>query len=438
MTQQRGTNTVFLESLDGFEFEELCARIYRQLGYRVENIQSTGDEGRDLVLNSPDGETIVVECKHWSKGTVGRPVLQKLHSAMLTYPAKRGAVITTGSFAKQALGYIDKVAEDIQLIDLPKLRALALQAGINVISGPDSMPLLVCPVSPDKALEGRLDQALFSKLASSPAQAASLFNIRARRTTWDPAYVVRYSVNQDFSTSVGLIHSINVHDETLLLSAEDGEEFLDQIVDLLETASLHDAFDAHEARGPSDMPPFVLGATEITETAKGHIRKLHTRIVRYQGRNGQQYRKECVPTKRHISLNDIAQVYIPLQEVEVAALKTQYELGFIEGDDDFFCLEHTDLRCRQCSQPTSRTPPQVSEFLSALSQGVRAQICNTCGAITHLAAWWFPHSFLCASCRKTICRSCAYWVPKLALFKRILCDTCADSLLSGATRKLTK
>ena len=436
MTQQRDAKTVFLDSLDGFEFEELCARIYRQLGYRVENIQSTGDEGRDLILNSPDGDTIVIECKHWSKGTVGRPVVQKLHSAMLTYPAKRGAVITTGSFAKQALAYIGKVSEDIQLIDLPKLRALALQAGINLIAGSDSMPLMVCPVSSEGALARQLDKALFSKLVSSPAEAGNLFSIQDRRLIWDPAYLIRYSINQDFSTSVGLIHRTNVPDGSLLIGAEDGTEFLDQIVDLLEASHLGNAFDAHDNNGTTDKPPFVLGATEIKEAAKECIQKLHTKVVHYQGRNGQQYQKVCVPTKKYISLDDMAQVYIPIQEVGLAALESQYDLGVIEGDLDFFCLTPPDLKCGYCGQQTSGMQRADSGFLSALGHSLRAQICNTCGAITHVAAWFLPHSFRCASCRKTICRNCAYWVPKLALLKRILCDECAESLPSGVARRL--
>ena len=44
---------------------------------------------------------IVVECKHTS--TVGRPVVQKLHSAIATFDfdgPKRGMVVTTGRFTE--------------------------------------------------------------------------------------------------------------------------------------------------------------------------------------------------------------------------------------------------------------------------------------------------------------------------------------------------
>jgi restriction endonuclease Mrr len=49
---------------------------------------------------------IVVECKH--TGTVGRPVVQKLHSAIATFEfdgPKRGMVVTTGRFTNPAQEY---------------------------------------------------------------------------------------------------------------------------------------------------------------------------------------------------------------------------------------------------------------------------------------------------------------------------------------------
>ena len=52
---------------------------------------------------------VVVECKH--TGSVGRPVVQKLHSAIATYDydgPKRGMVVTTGCFTGPAEEYADR------------------------------------------------------------------------------------------------------------------------------------------------------------------------------------------------------------------------------------------------------------------------------------------------------------------------------------------
>ena len=56
---------------------------------------------------------IVVECKH--TGTVGRPVIQKLHSAIATFDfdgPKRGMVVTTGRFTSPAQEYADHLEQN--------------------------------------------------------------------------------------------------------------------------------------------------------------------------------------------------------------------------------------------------------------------------------------------------------------------------------------
>lgn len=81
---------VALDSMDGFEFEHFCGRLLETLGYgRVETIGSVADAGRDLIVHSREGK-IVVECKHHPNGVIGRPVVQKLHSAVITEGAIGG------------------------------------------------------------------------------------------------------------------------------------------------------------------------------------------------------------------------------------------------------------------------------------------------------------------------------------------------------------
>src|SRR3989338_8959503 len=70
-----------IDEIDGYQFEELIAKIMKKKGY--ENIRVTPkskDVGKDIVMESQEGEIILVECKHQS--FVGRPVIQKLQGAM--------------------------------------------------------------------------------------------------------------------------------------------------------------------------------------------------------------------------------------------------------------------------------------------------------------------------------------------------------------------
>ena len=121
-----------LDNLSGFEFEDLMEDVFRELGYEnVRQADRTSDEGRDVLMEEVvDGtrRAIVVECKHTR--SVGRPVVQKLHSAIATFDfdgPKRGMVVTTGTFSAPAREYADRLETNddphpIELIDGSDLR----------------------------------------------------------------------------------------------------------------------------------------------------------------------------------------------------------------------------------------------------------------------------------------------------------------------------
>ena len=72
--------TRYLDTMDGYEFEQLCKAIYENSGYNhVELTSKSGDKGRDIIIYTNEGK-IVVECKHRPNSSIGRPVIQKLHS----------------------------------------------------------------------------------------------------------------------------------------------------------------------------------------------------------------------------------------------------------------------------------------------------------------------------------------------------------------------
>lgn len=96
-------STIYLNSIDGFEFEKVCRIIFSNLNYGyVESTPLVGDKGRDLIIHSNEGK-ILVECKHHPKSSIGRPVVQKLHSAVISEGAIKGIIVTTGTFSKDAI-----------------------------------------------------------------------------------------------------------------------------------------------------------------------------------------------------------------------------------------------------------------------------------------------------------------------------------------------
>lgn len=412
---------VFVDSLDGYEFEELCAQIYRRLGYEVQNVPDVGDEGRDLVLRSPQGETIIVECKHWPSGAIGRPVVQKLHSAILTYQgASKGIILTTGSFAGPARDYITKLNEPIELMDFHRLKDLAAKAGFVLVSTRDPVPVLSFSLSDRDALKRLLDAKVFCSFLSAPSVPSELFSVASRSITLKPAYLVRYSLRQDFSTSVGVLHQLNVDDARLLLEARNGDMLPQGLTMFLQQASVVPLKEALGQGGKIPQESFKLGGAELKEAAKTHIVSLHRAVISYTARNNRSYTLDCIPSKRNIFLKDIRQVYVPEQALDVRALSHQYKMNFVEDGQHIYWLEHPLIyRCCLCA--------------ATLEQGL---LCNACGAIAHSPRIIFPHSFRCKVCKKTICKRCAFVVRRWGFFKKILCYQCTGAYPKTKVRKL--
>lgn len=102
-----------LTKLDPREFEFFCADYLKANGYWNVNVtQASNDGGKDIIAYK-HFKKYVVECKRY-KGSVGRPIVQKLHSAAITSGAT-GIIMTTGNYTKQAKDYAYRT--NIKLID---------------------------------------------------------------------------------------------------------------------------------------------------------------------------------------------------------------------------------------------------------------------------------------------------------------------------------
>ena len=117
-----------LEKLSPKEFEDWCQILLeRYYDCKVEGTPYVGDEGRDLIVHHPSGK-IIVECKHHPSRTVGRPVVQKLDSAIRKANARKGMIITTGRFSKAARQYAEELwIVEIEFVDYEKLSPIWLK-----------------------------------------------------------------------------------------------------------------------------------------------------------------------------------------------------------------------------------------------------------------------------------------------------------------------
>jgi restriction endonuclease Mrr len=116
-----------LLNLDSKQFEDIVALMFRRMGYDASQTAYTGDGGKDVIMRK-DGKLIFVECKRYVSTPVGRPDIQKFHSAIITEKAHFGYFVTTSSFTSEAEDYVSKNKLNIELLSGHKLVTLMREA----------------------------------------------------------------------------------------------------------------------------------------------------------------------------------------------------------------------------------------------------------------------------------------------------------------------
>jgi restriction system protein len=122
-------------------FERLVIDVLVKMGYggtRKEAgkaIGRSGDEGVDGIINEDrlGLDVIYVQAKRW-QSPVGRPEIQKFAGALQGHRAKKGILITTSTFTKDAEGYVDRIDSKIVLIDGEQLTQLMIDHNVGVAS----------------------------------------------------------------------------------------------------------------------------------------------------------------------------------------------------------------------------------------------------------------------------------------------------------------
>ena len=106
-------------------FEEFVAEVFEALGFGVEHVGGSGDEGVDLRLERK-GERAIVQCKYHSRGVVGSPELQKFLGTVHHTRSHKGFFVTTRTFSLAAERFVAE--HPIELIDGPRLIELVKDA----------------------------------------------------------------------------------------------------------------------------------------------------------------------------------------------------------------------------------------------------------------------------------------------------------------------
>jgi restriction system protein len=120
-------------------FEQLVLDLLVQMGYgglRKDAgvaVGRSGDCGIDAIIKEDKLglDEIYIQAKRWS-GTVGRPVLQAFAGSLDEQKAKKGIMITTSQFSKDAKDFVKKIEKKIILIDGEQLAQYMIDNNVGV------------------------------------------------------------------------------------------------------------------------------------------------------------------------------------------------------------------------------------------------------------------------------------------------------------------
>ena len=120
-------------------FEQLVVEMLVAMGYggslkdAGQAVGRSGDEGIDGIIKEDrlGLDAVYIQAKRW-KDTVGRPVVQAFAGSLEGHRARKGVLITTSSFSKEAEDFVKRIEKRIVLIDGQQLARHMIELNIGV------------------------------------------------------------------------------------------------------------------------------------------------------------------------------------------------------------------------------------------------------------------------------------------------------------------
>ena len=405
--------TIQLDGMDGFGFEMLCERMFDRAGWgEVTRIGGVADRGRDLVIRAQDGTLTIVECKMYGDTVVGRPVVQKLHSAVIDSNADRGIIVTTGRFSRSAVEYaadIGRRGHTIELFDMHRLMEIAHEAGFELETG-RMQKIHTYPALDRDGVERGL-RPLINRLDSHPLPAADVLRLDDIHPRLRAMYSASISIEQSFSASAGTIHTTNVRDQHCMFDGMTGER----------DGSDAAGFFGRPGADTHGMPysdhfktSFGMDASAMRQSIASGMSAEYATRVSYTGRNGTTYEKECVPAARNVRIDDMRQVYVPSLHVTLGTPEYDHACVVEFNGTEYRVMDPTWNKCHECGSSDN------------------LMLCNECGRVAHESRFG-SHGFRCRECGKTICNLCAWRSRRMMVFSSRFCSDCRpDGAVQGA------
>lgn len=401
-----------LEQLSPRQFESWCQLLFERTYHcRVRDAPHSGDEGRDLLIDHPDG-LIVVECKHQPSSSVGRPVVQKLHSAILTAGANKGIIATTGFFARTVHEYAKRLDVSIDLLDGNKLAFLAEKAGIPTSPGGqivDSTALAI-PTLPEPDFIQRFGAAVLAKPHFSPGRLPRPAFRITRRTEYAGYFLGSFTAAGELRTAVGPAQETWSGSVWIRADGTNAGTGLPPGLDPGNHifAPLGRALSAAPGSAQAPGIDLVQAYRFIKEYLVGRL----ARKITYTGRNNQTYTRLVRPSPGDTNVRDVRLVYVPSQAFTLEGGGARHQGWVRERPPGFLVSSRSLTACTICKRAVRR----------------KAQIiCAACFQPAHRRSFMHPDSFRCTQCAAQVCHRDARKGPR-----GVACTECAGPKAKGA------
>ena len=128
-TRQRSKQGLLL-NMDWREFEMLVGEAFRQRGFSIKELGGNGKDGGVDIILKKEGDTYLVQCKHWKALKVGVQIVRELYGVMAARGATGGYIVTSGVFTEDAQSFAN--GRNIELIDGKALSHLIKKPSVSV------------------------------------------------------------------------------------------------------------------------------------------------------------------------------------------------------------------------------------------------------------------------------------------------------------------
>ena len=120
-------------------FESLVVELLLRIGYggsredAGRTVGRSGDGGVDGIIKEDrlGLDVVYIQAKRW-ENTVGRPTVQAFAGSLEGFRARKGVMITTSTFSREAIEYVGQIEKRIVLVDGPELARLMFEHNLGV------------------------------------------------------------------------------------------------------------------------------------------------------------------------------------------------------------------------------------------------------------------------------------------------------------------